>query len=51
VAKAVPGANAGLNAAQMIKDPRKAYVVLGAEPELDCADGRPRRLAALKRPP
>jgi len=42
VAKAVPGAvngNAGLNAAAMLKDPRQAYVVLGAEPELDCADG------------
>jgi NADH-quinone oxidoreductase subunit G len=23
----------------MLKDPRQAYVVLGAEPELDCADG------------
>ncbi|MCX7156747.1 MAG: NADH-quinone oxidoreductase subunit NuoG [Rhodocyclales bacterium] len=38
VAKAVPGA-AGLNAAAMLKDPRQAYVVVGAEPELDCADG------------
>jgi NADH-quinone oxidoreductase subunit G len=38
VAKAVPGA-AGLNAAAMLKDARQAYVVLGAEPELDCADG------------
>ena len=38
VAKAVPGAD-GLNAAAMLKDPRQAYVVLGAEPELDCADG------------
>ena len=37
-AKAVPGA-AGLNATAMLKDPRQAYVVLGAEPELDCADG------------
>ena len=38
VAKAVPGAS-GLNAAAMLKDPRQAYIVLGAEPELDCADG------------
>ncbi|TRZ90441.1 MAG: NADH-quinone oxidoreductase subunit G [Rhodocyclaceae bacterium] len=38
VAKAVPGVG-GLNAAAMLKDPRQAYVVLGAEPELDCADG------------
>jgi NADH-quinone oxidoreductase subunit G len=38
VAKATPGA-AGLNAAAMLKDARQAYVVLGAEPELDCADG------------
>ncbi len=45
VAKAVPGA-AGLNAAAMLKDPRQAYVVLGAEPELDCADGA-QALAAL----
>jgi NADH-quinone oxidoreductase subunit G len=38
VAKAVPGAG-GLNAAAMLAEPRQAYVVLGAEPELDCADG------------
>lgn len=38
IAKAVPGA-AGLNAQTMLKNPRRAYVVLGAEPELDCADG------------
>ncbi len=47
VAKAVPSAG-GLNAAAMIKDPRQAYVVLGAEPELDCADGA-QALAALKK--
>ncbi|MBK9020294.1 MAG: NADH-quinone oxidoreductase subunit G [Sulfuritalea sp.] len=46
-AKAVPGAG-GLNAAAMIKDPRQAYVVLGAEPELDCADGA-QALAALQK--
>jgi NADH-quinone oxidoreductase subunit G len=45
VAKAVPGA-AGLNAAAMLKDPRQAYVVVGAEAELDCADGA-QALAAL----
>jgi NADH-quinone oxidoreductase subunit G len=47
VAKAVPG-TAGLNAAAMLKDPRQAYVVLGAEPEFDCADGA-QALAALKK--
>ena len=45
VAKAVPGA-AGLNAAAMLKDQRQAYVVVGAEAELDCADGV-QALAAL----
>ncbi|MCM2290482.1 MAG: molybdopterin-dependent oxidoreductase, partial [Sulfuritalea sp.] len=45
VAKAVPGTT-GLNAAAMLKDPRQAYVVVGAEPELDCADGA-QALAAL----
>jgi NADH-quinone oxidoreductase subunit G len=45
VAKAVPGV-AGLNAAAMLKDARQAYVVVGAEPELDCADGA-QALAAL----
>ena len=38
VAKAVPGAS-GLNAAAMLVDARQAYVVLCAEPELDCANG------------
>ncbi|NJD35192.1 MAG: NADH-quinone oxidoreductase subunit G [Betaproteobacteria bacterium] len=46
VAKAVP-ASSGLNAAAMIKDPRQAYVVVAAEPELDCADGA-QALAALR---
>ncbi len=43
VAGAVPHASAlgatsqlGLNAAQMLNSPRKAYVLLGVEPELDC---------------
>jgi NADH-quinone oxidoreductase subunit G len=41
VAKAVPGVagKPGLNAAAMISLSRKAYFILGAEPELDCADG------------
>jgi NADH-quinone oxidoreductase subunit G len=36
VAKAVPGKE-GLNAASMLTQPRKAYLILHAEPELDCA--------------
>ncbi|MBI3093386.1 MAG: NADH-quinone oxidoreductase subunit G, partial [Rhodocyclales bacterium] len=47
VAKAVP-TGAGLNAAAMLRDPRQAYVVLGAEAELDCADGA-QALAALSK--
>jgi len=46
VAKAVPGAS-GLNAARMLAEPRKAYFVLHAEPELDCANPQ-QALAALK---
>ena len=38
VAKAIPGAS-GHNATSMLEQPRKAYVVLGAEPDLDCANG------------
>ncbi len=37
LAQAVPGA-CGLNAASMLASPRKAYVLLNVEPELDCAD-------------
>ena len=37
LAQAVPGAG-GLNAAAMLAQPRKAYVLLNAEPELDCQD-------------
>jgi len=44
-AGAIPGRGAmgmqgvaGMNAAQMIASPRKAYVLLGAEPEYDCHD-------------
>ncbi len=37
IANATPQTN-GLNALQMIVQPRKAYVLLGVEPELDCCD-------------
>jgi NADH-quinone oxidoreductase subunit G len=37
LAQAVPGAG-GLNGAAMLAEPRKAYLVLNAEPELDCND-------------
>ncbi len=46
VAKALPGGD-GLDAARLIAEPRRAYLVVGAEPELDCADGR-QALAAMK---
>jgi NADH-quinone oxidoreductase subunit G len=39
LAQAVPGAG-GLNAAAMLAEPRKAYLLLNAEPELDCNDPR-----------
>lgn len=34
-----PTATAGLTAREMLESPRKAYVLIGAEPELDCWDG------------
>ncbi len=44
-AGAIPGRGAmgaqavtGMNAAQMIASPRKAYILMGAEPEFDCHD-------------
>ena len=46
VANAVPAAG-GLDAARMLAEPRKAYLILGAEPERDCADGN-QALQALK---
>jgi NADH-quinone oxidoreductase subunit G len=46
VAKATPVGD-GLDAARMIADPRRGYLVVGAEPEADCADGH-RAVAALK---
>jgi NADH-quinone oxidoreductase subunit G len=39
-----PAPATGLNARAMLESPRKAYVLLGVEPELDCWDGA----AALK---
>ncbi len=39
LAQAVPGI-AGMNAAAMLAAPRKAYILLNAEPELDCADSQ-----------
>jgi NADH-quinone oxidoreductase subunit G len=47
LAHAVPNA-AGLNASRMLAEPRKAYFVLNAEPELDCADPQ-QAMAALKK--
>lgn len=40
---AVP--NSGSNAAAMLASPRKAYLLMGVEPELDCADGAAARAA------
>ncbi|GAB1232806.1 NADH-quinone oxidoreductase subunit NuoG [Ferrigenium sp. UT4] len=45
LAHATPGAN-GLNARSMLAQPRKAYVLLNVEAELDCADPQ-QALAAL----
>jgi NADH-quinone oxidoreductase subunit G len=41
------GALSGMNAGQLVAQPRKAYVLLGVEPELDCFDSRA-ALAAMK---
>jgi NADH-quinone oxidoreductase subunit G len=46
VAGAIPAAD-GMNAAAMLAAPRKLYLLLGAEPEFDCADGM-RAMAALQ---
>jgi NADH-quinone oxidoreductase subunit G len=46
LAQATPGAK-GLNAAAMLASPRKAYVLLNVEPELDCADTR-QAIAAMQ---
>jgi len=44
LAECVP-APGGLNAARMLAEPRKAYVLLGCEPELDCGNPRAARAA------
>jgi NADH-quinone oxidoreductase subunit G len=44
LAGCVPGAK-GLNAQAMLASPRKAYILLGIEPELDCQDPRTAGLA------
>ena len=46
LAGAVPGSK-GMNAAQMLSSPRKAYVLLNVEPELDCADPQ-QAMAAMR---
>ena len=46
LAGAVP-TDGGLNAASMLAQPRKAYLLLNAEPELDCADPQ-QAMAAMK---
>ncbi len=47
IAGCVPGRGtpAGLNAGDLLRIPRKAYVLLGLEPELDCLDGAAARAA------
>ncbi len=48
LASAVPfGEPAGLNAREMLAQPRRAYLLLNAEPELDCHNPR-QALAALR---
>ncbi len=46
LARATPQGK-GLNAAAMLAAPRKAYVLLNVEPELDCADAR-QAIAAMQ---
>lgn len=46
LANALPGAG-GMNAAQMLAQPRKAYLLLNVEPELDCANPQ-QALAAMQ---
>ncbi|MDZ4201591.1 MAG: NADH-quinone oxidoreductase subunit NuoG [Gallionella sp.] len=46
LAGALPGAE-GLNAARMLESPRKAYVLLNVEPELDCANPQ-QAMAAMR---
>jgi NADH-quinone oxidoreductase subunit G len=42
-----PAESVGLAAGEMLAQPRRAYLLLGVEPELDCADG-PAARAALE---
>jgi len=46
LAQATPGAK-GMNAASMLATPRKAYVLLNVEPELDCANPQ-QAIASIK---
>jgi NADH-quinone oxidoreductase subunit G len=46
LAGAVPDAK-GMNASQMLASPRKAYLLLNVEPELDCADPQ-QAMAAMR---
>ena len=46
LAQAVPGTD-GMNAAAMLAAPRKAYILLNAEPELDCANSQ-QALSAMR---
>ncbi len=46
LANCIPG-EGGLNAADMLAQPRDAYVLFGVEPDLDCADAA-RALAAMQ---
>ncbi|MFL9922636.1 NADH-quinone oxidoreductase subunit NuoG [Herbaspirillum lusitanum] len=48
VANAVPAAGKGFNAAQAFAQPRKAYLLLNAEPELDSFDPQAARTALDK---
>jgi NADH-quinone oxidoreductase subunit G len=41
------GALSGMNAGELVAQPRKAYVLLGVEPEVDCNDARA-AVAAMK---
>ena len=45
--RAVPASRAGSNASAMLAQPRRAYLLLNAEPELDC--GNPRQALAAMR--
>jgi len=47
IAGCVPGMSGGKNASQMLKDPLKAYLLLGVEAELDTHDSR-QAVAAMK---